>query len=221
MRKQTNSIKANPNNSTIIQILLDAEKIAMSPDCNDPEFLGIVRNLKDHLTPVLIKEIDAMYARHRYGEGKLYFNKFFKCDIWENLSESAVKVLLRISRKVSEDGCYLLNQDMIRKVMHMNKHTLIKALNELQEYGCITKLCTLKNRNADKPSGTVYMVNSNIVASGTKKSNALFESLADEEAIENFENNKDSDFDIAHGRIQLDFLKRTVVYNYEVVITRN
>lgn len=166
--------KPNPRNSTIIQVLLDLEKaLKCSQTANASDMLQHVTALKK-LSSIDIKSTDAIFDTHKYPSQSITFVKctrFTDNQILTLLSANACKLLLFAIQIMSHDNCVLLNQTTLSTVLNMSKPTINKAVDELIDANCIKKIISLKRKN---PSGTVYVVNSDIAQIGTRDNNDIF-----------------------------------------------
>lgn len=211
----------NSEHSLFKQALIDAERVLkISDNPLAPDLLQAVKLLQDNLLKSDIQAIDKILKSHKYPSHSITFVKFFiECEIWEHLSLPACRILLRMCRKMSLDCCYLLNRDVLCDVLKISKRTMIRAVEELEEMGCITKLCTYKRSTKDHNSGTVYMINSYIATVGKSRNVETYKRIVPDELLNVFEDNCYNSTDTISSKIDLPDGQYS--FNYEVMITEN
>lgn len=210
--------KPNPSNSSILQCLLDLEKvIKSSDDTNAPNALMHITALKKELTYTDIQKADEIFNMHKYGDKHLVFSKitrFRENQILTSLSAHACKILMYGIQIMSEDNCFLLNQKTLCKTLHMSKQTITTAVRELIDYNCITKIATLKRK---EPSGTIFMIRSDLAKIGTTTNSYFFtKEMTSEMRYDTYENLKACDYDVISGKIP--FGNGTITFNYDDII---
>ncbi len=209
--------KQNPNNSSIFQGLLDLEKVlksSSSPDSSDA--LQALNTLKKKVSKNDLKQADEIFQNRNYSSDSIDFVKFWnESDIWEHLSNSASRILLRMARKARLSGVYIVNQVRLSEILHMKRNTVSKAVQELEDMGCITKMCTLKSRG-NGPSGTAYMIYGEIASSGKFKNSSLYEQIVSEDTLDVFESNNMSIYETIV--VKLDYNGHILNCVYEDII---
>lgn len=197
--------KQNPNNSSILQALLDLEKVLKSSSSpNSPVALQALNDLKKNVNKNDLKQADEIFVGRNYPSDSIDFVKFWnESDIWEHLSNAASRILLRMARKARLSGVYIVNQTLLCQILHMNRGTVSKAVQELEDMGCITKICTLKSRG-NGPSGTAYMIYGEIASSGKFKNSHLYEQIVSEDTLDVFESNNMSIYETIVVKLDYD-----------------
>lgn len=208
----------NPDNSSVIQCLLDLEKaMAVSDNPNASDVLKAVKTIKDKLSEDDIVHTDGIFNAHRYGDKNLVFTKlsrFRENQTVAGLSSAACKILLYAVQIMSEDNCFLARQNNMVKVLGMANKTVIKALKELTDMGCIIKVCTLKQK---KPSGTVYMVRSDIARIGNKSNEYFVKQMTSRLQYNEYESLKKPCYNVIHASVRLE--DRTISFNYDDIVS--
>ena len=210
--------KKNPDNSSVLQCLLDIEKAAkISNAPNSPDVLKALADLRKALTKDIIAKADGTYEAHRYKNASITFAKianFKENQAISRLSDRAWKILTYGIQLMSQDNCFLLNQDNLTKILNMSIHPINSGIKELVEKGCMTKICTLKQR---KPSGTVYMINPAIASVGNHDSTSFYEKMTPDVQLDNFGVISFCTYDVIHATVPLE--NRTISFNYEDIVT--
>ena len=207
----------NPDNSSIIQCLLDLEKaMAVSDNPDAPDILKAVKTIKDNLSESDILHSDKIFNAHRYGDRKLVFSKlsrFRENQIITSLSSGALKILVYGIQIMSEDNCFLVRQAAMIKTLGMSRQTLANSLKELTDKGCMVKICMLKRRN---PSGTVYMIRSDIAKIGSNANEPFFKKMTSLEQSAEYNGSKNCRYDVIHSTVLYN--GRTISFNYDDII---
>lgn len=210
--------KQNPNNSSVIQCLLDIERVAkLSDDDSAPYIQKAVGNLRKMLTNNIITQADKLYDAHRHNNASITFAKIanFKTNqAISRLSDSTWKILTYGIQLMSQDNCFLVNQDNLTKRLNMSKTTVNNGIRELVEKGFMTKICTLKQQ---KPSGTVYMIHPEMASVGSHDSTSFYEKMTPDEQLDNFEVTRHCTYDVIHATVPI--ASRTISFNYEDIVT--
>ena len=210
--------KKNPDNSSVLQCLLDIEKVAKISDSpNAPDVLKALAELRKALTKDIIAKADETYEAHRYNNAKITFAKtanFKENQAETKLSANACKILLHGIQLMSQDNCFLINQENLTKILNMAKKTVNDGIRELVEKGCMTKICTLKQQ---KPSGTVYMINPEIASVGNHDSTGFYERMTPDQQLDTFEDISFCKYGVIRSTVQLD--NRTISFNHEDIVT--
>lgn len=210
--------KQNPNNSSVIQCLLDIEKAAKTSDNSSAPYIQkAAMDLRKMLTKDIIAESDKIYNAHRHNSSKITFAKManFKTNqAISRLSDRACKILMYGIQIMSRDNCFLIYQDNLTKTLNMSIKTVNRGIKELVENGCMTKICTLQRK---KPSGTVYMINPEIASIGSHNNIDFYEKMTPDEQLDNFDVTSYCAYDVIHATIPL--ANRTISFNYENIVT--
>lgn len=188
----------NPNNSSIIQILLDLH--AISSQSNDIEILELCAKLKTKLDDryLLQKQVDEKFNGRKYNEKNITFSKlenFKNLKIINNLSANAMKILFLIIQVVSQDNLIEIRIATFSDVLNMSKPTIKKCLLELEESGVVSKI---QNRN--KTQGTIYMLNPKIAFSGKKKHSKIFKEITHQSSLSKFEKLNKNNYNIVSSK---------------------
>lgn len=162
--------KKNPNNSSIVQILLDAENIVIQE--NNPALQGLLADITKLRTTFeqynsLTSKVDNMFDIHKYPDKSLTFVKLqnFKSNqVIKNLSSNAVKLLFFMIQVMSNSNVIEIKQDVVKQIINLSKPTIVKCLEELELAGCITRV-----KNRSKSHGSIYVVNPEIARIGNQK----------------------------------------------------
>lgn len=156
-----NSNSNNEHNSSVLQALLDLQKIlSVSDDTDSTKILKHVNLAIKYLKAKqkFLTEADKIFNQHRYNDKKVHFTKmqnFKKCQIVVNLTDRESKVLLYMLGIMSQQNMVAIKQDELTTVLKSAKSSINGALKGLEKKGVITKIFTDKKRGI----GTVYMIN--------------------------------------------------------------
>lgn len=155
--------KSNPQNDPTIQIMLDLERTIKEQKNINTELLNsyydFFKKLKQE--PIVISKNSARFNQHRYNEKKMHFVKitdFNHSQCIENLSANAVKILIHMIKTMSQINVIIVKVKILIDKLHMSQNPIRNGLSELEENGCITKIC----ENKKSAIGTLYMINPNI-----------------------------------------------------------
>lgn len=194
----------NPNNSSVIQMLLDLHSVAIQN--SDNETLDLCQKLLSRLENrfSIQEQVDNKFKSHYYNEKKITFSKlenFKNLKFINNLSANSVKILFLIIQTVSQDNLIEIKISTFMEVLKMSKPTVTKCLSELVESGAIAKM---QNRN--KTLGTIYMLNPKIASAGKHKHSKIFKKKAKESALAAFERLNKSNYSItsSKGQVEID-----------------
>lgn len=193
-----NSSSLNPNNSSLVQILLDLHSVTSLN--NDIETLELCEKLLAKLDNrfSLQDQVDQKFNAHKYNDQKLKYSKlenFKSLKFINNLSANSVKILFLIIQTVSQDNLIEIKIDTFMDVLKMSKPTVTKCLSELVESGSVSKI---ENRN--KAHGTIYMLNPKIASVGKHTHNKIYEKVAQESALAKFEELNNNHYSITHSK---------------------
>lgn len=174
MKSETNP--NNPNNSPIVQALLDM-KANSFPKAEIDSLLLFYEN-----SPISAEEADKEFNQHQYPDDNLTFCKATReLEYCRYLSSDAVKVLNVLIQNMNTQNNIEMSISDIKLTGNLPDKRATKALHELRENGCIA---VRLNRN--KIHGTIYMVNPKIATVGKVISKSSLEHIfwrfADEDA---------------------------------------
>ncbi len=178
--------KANEHNSSLIQILLDLANISSINEQDNnihKQTLELLDSLKQNYT--ITKKTDDIFNSHQYNDKKIHFAKlenFNRLQILDELTAPAIKILMFIIQVSSQDNLISLKINDITKILNISKPTIIKAIQELIDNGCIS---IFKNRT--KEYGTIYMLNPEIATTGKRTHKGLFKKITLQTHLDNFE----------------------------------
>lgn len=188
----------NPNNSSIVQILLDLYSI--SNKNNDLETLGLCDKLLSKLKhdSSLQKQVDDKFNSHKYNDRNMTFSKlenFRNLKIINNLSPNATKILFLIIQTVSQDNLIEIRLSSFMDVLSMSKPTLIKGLTELSDTGAISKI-----QNKSKIQGSIYMLNPKIASAGKQAHKGFYRQNTPVSSIKSFEELNKNNYQIISSK---------------------
>ena len=154
----------NPNNSAVVQMLLDMEK---ESNVMPPETAQALKQLTIYVQsrPAIAKKVDARFDAHRYPDKTISWNKastFDKTAKIYKMSSDAITLLdfLR-SLDITPGNLIAIKRDDIMRTLEFSKHRYLNAMRELKDNDCIR--VAVKQKAQAPP---VYMINPEIVVFG-------------------------------------------------------
>ena len=160
--------EANPNNSTFLQILLDAQEVLITNsfgDIDDIENLNKVITLAKN-TPTYAAQVDEKYNARTYGKIKKKFNRLcllsnIAGQAIMSLNNSTLKVFVMFMLCLAQTENVEISKDRIQEITDLSSNSVKKALTILEEKGFIAKQ---PNSESD-----MWMVNPYCVVNGKIK----------------------------------------------------
>lgn len=215
-----NSNSNNEHNSSVLQALLDLQKVlSVSADTDSTKILKHVNLAIKYLQAKqkFLTEADKIFNQHRYNDKKIHFTKmqnFKKCQIVVNLTDRESKVLLYMLGIMSQQNMVAVKQDELTTILKSAKSSINGALKGLEKKGVITKIFTDKKRGI----GTVYMINPYVGSVGKHENYRLFEKVTPSKQFNEFlfKTNKCT-YGVTHSETDLvlsDNTPITVRYNF-------
>lgn len=154
------NVKENPENSSIIQALLDISKAGAYPANEINAMICLLRADSSSL-----QEAEKLFHSHLYPDHKITFCKL-ECEVEfaRFLSANAIAVLTAMCQNMRHSNLIQLNRKDIVKISALkSEKPVTPAMQELLNSGCIAIKIPGTTRR-----GPVYMVNPGIATVGTK-----------------------------------------------------
>ena len=163
-------INPNPDNSSIMQVLLDI-KAAGGPSRLVDEIIDIITVIPDTNKPSILQEAEEIYYRHQYPQRAIKFTKLsIRIEFARFLSHNALTILTAMYQNMWHRNMIQLTQRDIIKITSITSSRPIKdALKELIDKGCIAVVVKGTTRQP-----AIYMVNPEIATVGRDESNLRY-----------------------------------------------
>lgn len=182
-----NKDKPNEINSAFKQMLLDADKFfSTTPDEGVTTIHKQLKTLMKSLDKKqkYYKEIDKIFSRHQYNDNSILYCKkknFKKQQLLLYFGSKEILILDYFETFMSQANAVTIRQEELAKDLKGSKRDIGKALKNLEEHGCITKI------GYDRKLGTSYMLNPEIASVGNKTDHhGLFQKITPAEQLNKF-----------------------------------